>query len=94
MKKEDNIFQVCRKCRLHVVKLHCDKKFESAVDEWRVKKKPIAKVNYCNARENALRVERKNRVVQEQAKASCYQMTCKHLIKELLRTMIVEARRK
>ena len=45
MKVVDDMFQVYYKCRFHIVKLHCDKQFEPAVDRWRVKQVPIGKAN-------------------------------------------------
>ena len=94
MKAVDNIFQVCCKCVFHVMKFHCDKQFETAVHEWRVKQYPITKANYCNAGERVPRVERKNRVVQERARTSFYQIPRNHLPRELLWARVAEAARK
>ena len=46
MKASDDMFQVCCKCGVHVVKLHCGKQFEHTVYEWRAKKDLIVNDNY------------------------------------------------
>ena len=60
VKAVDDVFQVYHKCGFHIVKLHYDKQFEPAVDEWKIKQVPIVNVNYYNAGENVPRLERNN----------------------------------
>ena len=61
MNAVDDMCQVHYKSGFCVVKLHFDKQFEPAVDEWRIKKDPIAKVNYYNSREHVPIAELNNR---------------------------------
>ena len=74
-----------------MVKLHRDKKFEPAVDKWRVEQNPIVKEIYCGAGEHAPRAERNNRTIQERIMASYHQMPRIHLPRQLVRSVGEEA---
>ena len=94
MKAVGDVFQVYHKCGFHAVKLHCDKQFEPAVNEWRSKQVPIANANYCNTEEHVPRAERNNRTIQERTRTSYYQMPCNHLPRQLMQAIVTESTRK
>ena len=94
MKAEDDIFQACCKCWFHMVKFHCGKKFEAAVDEWKFNNDLIVKANYFNAGEHFPRDERNNRTVQDRARTCYYQIPWNHSLSELTRDIATEAARK